>query len=79
MSTGENKLRSTCIKCGMKRFRSNLQEFQFTTYVTPVTKSTSYHFACIDNERKTGFSCYDVLLNYDLNSVIMPYTRQNKH
>ena len=76
MSTGENKLRSTCIKCGRKRFRSHLQEFQFITYITPVTKSASYHYACIDNQLKNGFPCYEVLINYDLNSVIMPYSRK---
>lgn len=77
MSTGENQLRSTCIKCGRKRFRTHLQEFQFITYITPVKESRSYHFACTDNEKKTGLTCYDVLINYDLNCVIMPYSRKN--
>lgn len=74
----EKQTRHTCIKCGSKRYRSSLTEFSFHTWLTPVTESTSYHFACNDNEKKTGFSCYEALIDYDLNCVIMPYSRPKK-
>jgi hypothetical protein len=70
-----NSQRSTCILCGKKRYHNYLKSFYFITWITPIKKTKTLHYACYINIGYNNYNketCINKLLysNFQLSITI---------